>query len=112
MIGVLKHREVRRGMQREFPAFATGRLRRFMRGLEHIRRYAGQLRWIGYDMRERVRRIEQVVAEAGGNLREAFAYRHETCLLVVGQFGAAQSEVAQLIFDDALLCDRERFELA
>ena len=110
VVRILQNRDVGRRMQRELPAFAAIGLRGFARRFEHIGGNAGKRRGIGDVMGERIRSVQQVVAEARRKLRQALAYRHEARLVGLIQLGTPEPEIAELVFDDALLRRRKRLE--
>ncbi len=99
-VGVLHHRQVGRHLQGEFPAAGTGRFGRGARGFQYVLGNAGQLVLVVDDERVVVGGVEQVFLELGRQPGQFLLQVEETRLPVVRQFGAAETEVAQLVVDD------------
>ena len=68
----------------------------------------GEPRRVVHGQCARVGRVEQVLGELGRQAGEFFLDFLEARLLVFGQFGAGQAEVAQFVVDDLLLRSRQR----
>ena len=97
-------------MQGELPARLGVLLRRFARRLHGIVGNPGQLGLVFDDQTKIVGRIEQVFLEPGGQRRQLLLDRLEARLFVLGQFRAAQPEIAHFVVDDFLARGGQRFE--
>ena len=95
-------------MQGEFPALDTRFFSGFAGGVPGVVRQAGEQAFVGDDLGEGVGRVEDVFRELGGKLRQLFHDRLEARLLVFRQFGAAETEIADLVIDDLLAFGGER----
>ena len=103
VVRVLHDRQVRGHVQRELPAAPCRRPSPPSAAVSSTS--SGMPRplvGIGVEVREGVGRVEHVVAEARGQFgRASRPAALNARLLVVGQLGAAEPEVAQLVLDDA-----------
>jgi len=101
-VGVLHHRQVRRHVQREFPAVVAILLGCLGRGLAGVVGQAGQFGLVAHQFGKGVGGVEQVFREFGRKLRKFLRNRLEARLLIVAQLRAGEPEIANLVVDDAL----------
>ncbi len=111
MVGVLHDRDVRRRVQGELPAALAIGLRRLGRRFEHVLRDALHFIGIHDEVGKGIGGIEQVVAEPRGQRRELLRELHVAGALGLGQLGAAETKIPQLVLQDFFLLDSESLEL-
>ena len=95
-------------MQREAPALNASLLRSGTGDFDDVGRQAGEILLVGDDFGVGVGGVEQVFRKFRGECCAFFLQLLETGLLVVGQFGTGEPEVADLVVDDSPLCGRQR----
>ncbi len=104
VLRVLHHRHVGRRVQREFPALLAALLRCFVRRMQGVGGDAGDPFLAFQNYRKSVRRIEHVLGELRAQPGELLLDCSEARLLVRGELGAAEPEVANCVLNDALPC--------
>ncbi len=108
VLAVLQDGEIGRHVQGEFPACLAIHFGGLTRHLQCIGGNARQFGFVLDKEGKRIGGVEQVFLEFGGESGEFFLNGLETGLFLCRQIGAAEDEVAQLVFHDLFLRRSQR----